>query len=278
MTQQPTSTFRDGVVDHVRGTPVRMWLSDGDPARPVLLALHGWSDGSVVYGPIASALSETCDVIATDAPGHGQSTWTLPRRYSFDELVEPVLHVVDELPRLLGGGRRLVVMGHSMGALTAAGVAARRPQLAHLVLEEPPGRPTLPGVLRRRRDARWLRRLQDLDPADRAALTGHAEDWPADELRAWAQAKSDLDVAALGRQRGWGTPLHRLLGSVSCPTTLILGSGGETQTTARDEATLRAAATGPLRIERLAGGGHNPRRDAAAGFVAVLTTIMNRYA
>ena len=78
-------------------------------------------------------------MIAPDARGHGDSDWT--RAYSFDLMRDDVVGLMDGLG-ILGA----IVVGHSMGALTAYRLAATRPELIRLlVLEEmPPPDPAKP--------------------------------------------------------------------------------------------------------------------------------------
>ncbi len=78
-------------------------------------------------------------VIAPDARGHGGSEWT--RDYSFELMVDDVAGFCEQVG-ILGA----IVVGHSMGALTAYALAVRRPDLIRLlVLEEmPPPDPAKP--------------------------------------------------------------------------------------------------------------------------------------
>ncbi|MCB0936618.1 MAG: alpha/beta hydrolase [Mycobacterium sp.] len=64
-------------------------------------------------------------VIALDAPGHGQTAPPRLGEHSFDHHIDIAGRVLDEL-----GVRRAVMVGHSMGGRTAAGLAAREPDRA----------------------------------------------------------------------------------------------------------------------------------------------------
>ncbi len=64
-------------------------------------------------------------VIAMDAPGHGQTAPPRLGERSFDHHIDLASRVLDEL-----GVRRSVMVGHSMGGRTAAGLAAREPERA----------------------------------------------------------------------------------------------------------------------------------------------------
>ncbi|MBX7168024.1 MAG: alpha/beta hydrolase [Pirellulales bacterium] len=109
----------------------RLNLASGPKHGPPLLLLHGigrrWQD----FVPLLAGLLPRWQIHALDFRGHGHST----RATSY--LV--VDYVDDALAALRQGGYPAVVYGHSLGALVAMAVAARRPeQVAALVLEDPP--------------------------------------------------------------------------------------------------------------------------------------------
>jgi pimeloyl-ACP methyl ester carboxylesterase len=105
----------------------------GDAGVPMVL-LHGvtrnWSD----YQGLLPALAQSHRVIAVDHRGHGGSSHGHPD-YRVCDFVEDTVaflqaHVAEPA----------VLIGHSLGAMTAAMVAARVPDLVRsLVLEDPPG-------------------------------------------------------------------------------------------------------------------------------------------
>lgn len=266
----PVGHASDGRLVRVGRTAVRVWARPGPSSRPVLLALHGWSDAGLVYRTLARELEDVLDVVAPDAPAHGDTTVSLPPRFTFDDLLPSVLQVYDALDELVGPGRPKVVTGHSMGAMLAASLAARRPEVRHLFLEEPPGPSLMPAPMYRRHELAGLQRLQQLEHADRMLRTGHTEDWSEDDRDAWSITKGQADLTAMAGLAGWGQCLLASLGRVHAPTVLLLGSAGETQTGPRRLRKLRRAAAGPLDVVRLTGAGHNPRREALGQFADVI--------
>ena len=80
--------------------------------------------------------------MALDARGHGDSEWT--HDYSFELMRDDVARFMERLGILAA-----IVVGHSMGAITAYQLAASRPELIRLlVLEEmPPPDPANPPKL-----------------------------------------------------------------------------------------------------------------------------------
>jgi pimeloyl-ACP methyl ester carboxylesterase len=121
------------------GGPSLSYQEWGRPDGAVVLMLHGLTSTGATWRHVASALGEDFRVIAPDARGHGGSEWT--RDYSVDAMVEDVVGFCEQVG-ILGA----IVIGHSMGAVTAYALAARRPELIRLlVLEEmPPPDPAKP--------------------------------------------------------------------------------------------------------------------------------------
>jgi len=99
---------------------------------PTLLLLHGVTRCGEDWQPLISALANHWRVIAIDQRGHGESS--REASYLVADYVADAVHLVrDEL------ATPLVIFGHSLGAMVAAGVAAELPQLVRgIVLEDPP--------------------------------------------------------------------------------------------------------------------------------------------
>lgn len=121
------------------GGPTLSYREWGRADGSVVLLLHGLGDSSDTWRHVAPVLGERFRVIAPDARGHGDSEWTPD--YSLDALRDDVAGFMDELGILAA-----IVVGHSMGALTAYQLAATMPdRLRLLVLEEmPPPDPAKP--------------------------------------------------------------------------------------------------------------------------------------
>ncbi len=90
---------------------------------PSVLLLHGLAGHADEWAQTASWLTGRCRVIALDARGHGRSE-RLPADVSRNSVVADVAFLVERL-RL----QPVVVVGQSVGGLTALSLAARRPEL-----------------------------------------------------------------------------------------------------------------------------------------------------
>jgi pimeloyl-ACP methyl ester carboxylesterase len=105
---------------------------DGDPDGPPILVLHGITQSTATWGWLVPHLAADHRVVRLDFRGHGRSGRT-PGAYAFPGYVADAAAVCG---RVLG--RPAVIVGHSLGGATAAGLAQTRPELVRgLVLEDP---------------------------------------------------------------------------------------------------------------------------------------------
>jgi 2-succinyl-6-hydroxy-2,4-cyclohexadiene-1-carboxylate synthase len=86
------------------------------PDRPLVLLLHGFTQTHVSWAPTIAALGDGVEVIAPDAPGHGDAA----------DLRLDLRGAAARLVALLDG-RRAVVAGYSMGGRTALRLALDHP-------------------------------------------------------------------------------------------------------------------------------------------------------
>lgn len=101
-------------------------------ARPPVVLLHGLTASGACWTPLARSLESEFDVIMPDARGHSGSS--APRGgYRYDDHASDVAGLIRALALV-----RPVLLGHSMGGMTAALVASRgRGTLRGLVLVDP---------------------------------------------------------------------------------------------------------------------------------------------
>ena len=130
------------------GGPTLNYREWGRPDGAVVLLLHGLTSSGESWRNVAPTLGDHFRIIAPDARGHGGSEWT--RDYSFELMRDDVARFMEQVGILAA-----IVIGHSMGAVTAYDLAATRPELIRLlVLEEmpPPDPATPPKPIPRKRD------------------------------------------------------------------------------------------------------------------------------
>jgi pimeloyl-ACP methyl ester carboxylesterase len=106
---------------------------DGDPAAPPLLLLHGITSFGGTWEWIVPELAERFRVLRLDFRGHGASD-RAPDAYSSPGYVSDAIAACEQAI-----GRPCIVMGHSLGGVTAAIVMQQRPDLVRAaILEDPP--------------------------------------------------------------------------------------------------------------------------------------------
>lgn len=93
-----------------------------------MLLLHGLAGHAEEWAQTASWLTARSRVIAMDLRGHGRSG-RVPQDVSRDAHVADAAFVVEQL-----GLRPVVVVGQSLGGLTALSLAARRPDLTRALV------------------------------------------------------------------------------------------------------------------------------------------------
>jgi pimeloyl-ACP methyl ester carboxylesterase len=240
----------------------------GNGDRPPLVLLHGFSDAGLCWSRVARDLESAFDVVMPDARGHGASERA---GSSFD----PSLRAADAAGVIealgLGGA---IVGGHSMGAATAAEIATGRPELVgRLVLEDPPWRDATGAPDRGRWD--YLRRCQEMPPEDVPAYGRELHPtWDEAEIGPWAAAKLAFDLALLdARAMGSPRPWRSVAAGIRCPA-LLVTADVELGAIVTADAAAEAARRGGVRIEHIAGAGHNIRRERYDRYIEALRAFV----
>lgn len=87
--------------------------------KPPLVLLHGLTGSGACWTPLARALQSEYDVVMPDARGHGNSSTPL-NRCSYEDHAGDIVGLIQGL-----GLEAPVLLGHSMGGMTAAVVASQ---------------------------------------------------------------------------------------------------------------------------------------------------------
>jgi pimeloyl-ACP methyl ester carboxylesterase len=90
--------------------------------EPELVLIHGGAQNAHTWDTVALALD--VPLVAVDLPGHGHSDWRAAHDYWPPSMADDVAVAVEQL-----APRAKAVVGMSLGGLTAACLAARRPHL-----------------------------------------------------------------------------------------------------------------------------------------------------
>src|ERR1700687_472247 len=116
-------------IQTLRGARVRVLDAGPDDAEP-LVFLHGLS-GLLADTTLFELLAQRYHVFVPELPGYGESTG----EELLADMLDFALHGWDVVVSLGLGGRRPVLVGHSMGGMPAAEMACLAPDaIAKLVL------------------------------------------------------------------------------------------------------------------------------------------------
>jgi pimeloyl-ACP methyl ester carboxylesterase len=236
---------------------------------PVVLA-HGLTDSGACWPRLFPVFAARYDVVAYDARGHGQSS-APDRGYTIDDRVADLVAVLEGL-----GLDRPALVGHSMGADTAARVAALHPGLTRgVVLEDPPWRDDdtrlgtrvqfFGDIMRHQKESS----LADLIAEGKAMMP----DWDDSEWAPWAEAKHQVSPDSLTMFDGLRQHWRESVASLRCPAVLLTGDASSALVTPAVAA--EAAGLCPsLTVRNIEGAGHNIRRERWEPYLQAVTGFL----
>jgi pimeloyl-ACP methyl ester carboxylesterase len=265
----------------------------GATDAPLVVFLHGVSGCGRTYDFLPSEITEGRRIARVDLRGHGHSQHT-PGTYDIDRYGEDVATIL----RLLDGPA--VLVGHSLGGVTAWWVAQRAPELvAAAFLEDPPlymgeraeheKNPAIP-VFRsvRQRAAAWQRDGATIDevaaalaPAPLGPERTMGDVMQPDALRARAEAYLLMDPGVLDQAADRSTLAPTDTRAPVTVPVLLLGADDAMGSAFPARHEERLAQTHPdVEIVRVSGAGHSIHQERAhrAEYVRHLAAFLDRYA
>jgi N-formylmaleamate deformylase len=237
-----------------------------------LVALHGLMGSGAVWTPFSRALGAGFDLIMPDARGHGRSS-VPPDGYSYDDHADDVCGLIQALEL-----RKPVLIGHSMGGMTAAVVASRLgSELSGVILVDP----TFISPERQRevyesdvfdQHRRFLRTARD-DLISEARARNASRTF---ELTALVtDARRATDMKALKVLAPPNPDFRELISSIDAPVLLVLGSRGiVSPETAQELRSLHP----DLSCELITDVGHAIPYDDPEGLAGVVRPFLERIA
>lgn len=222
---------------------------------PPLVGLHGLIGSGACLRPLARGLEKHFDVVLPDARGHGRSD-APEDGYFYDEHADDVIGLVRELRLEVP-----VLLGHSMGGLTAAVAAARLgTAIRALVLIDP----TFISLA-------WQREVHESDiVAEHTRALLFSRDTLLAEARSRHPQRSAEVLESLVEARQTTSPnafqiltppnpeWRALIGRIRVPTLLLLGSEGVVSV---ETANALQAINPLLRYRIIEGAGHGVPYD-----------------
>lgn len=264
------------------GGPLEVAERTGAADAPTVVLLHGIGGGAETFDEVAALAPPDWRLVSWSAPGYGGSaplagSWPTAQDYA------------DALARLLDalGIDRAMVLGHSLGALTAASFAARRPErVARLALASPAlGHGAPPGGPLSAAGQARIDDLEALGPeafaAARAPRLVHAPEAFPERVAVVRETMARVQLpgyAQAARMLASGRLLDDLA-RVSAPTDVI--AGVEDRVTPIDGARRAYAALPPSsrgRFVEAAAVGHALAQEAPALLVQTLVDAAARLA
>ena len=197
----------------------------GGSDKPQIILLHGVMDDGQGWIPVARDLQAHFDVIMTDARGHGSTGGSL-ETFSYRQLASDVAGLIGAL-----GLAKPYLFGHSMGAMTAAMVAANYPELVRaVVLEDPPFTDAAPRPAREEEEEpriltffKSIIALKDLPAEQRLAIARQYNPlWDEVELAPWIESKLTFNPEVF-QHLEYTVAWREVLPRITCPILLVTG-------------------------------------------------------
>ncbi len=198
------------------------YIRTGNDDKPTILLAHGLTESGLCWHQLASDLEENYDLVMYDAYGHGKSSRVDPEK-RFD-LVEDMHDLVESLKL-----KKPAVIGHSMGAATAAGFAAKYPEMVSaIVLEDPPWSDIKPTEKQFKTNMKeWKKKNLAAKEKTIKNLVKlkkkESPNWEEVILKEWAQSKHDTDPNFFDhypfRDHDW----RKTAREITIPTLIVTG-------------------------------------------------------
>ncbi len=241
----------------------RTW---GEEGSPLAILVHGVTASSRTWWRVGPWFaSRGWRTVAVDLRGHGESpraTETMRLEDLAGDLYETIFESA--------GGRVDVLLGHSLGALTALEIC-RRHAVDRLVLEEPPGsKSTDFNEIADGIEADAIRAKEAPEAFEQEQLAQNPS-WSEEDSVENAQSLRECDAGPVAEivRNGLHYDLEALAGSVEVPALIILGSEARGSALPEPERTSVANALSRGRTEAF-DAGHGVHRDNYEGYVRLL--------
>ncbi|MBI1282436.1 MAG: alpha/beta fold hydrolase [Anaerolineaceae bacterium] len=262
----------------VNGLRLHYTRTGGD--KPPLVLVHGFSDDGLCWNPVAEALESDYDIVMPDARGHGFSE-APERGYSPVEQAADLKGIIEALDL-----HKPLVLGHSMGAVTAMTLAGLYPDVPRaILLEDPPAwwyagglpKPTSPEQLAKMREEFALRKTQTRE-ALIAKQRSETPTWSDAELGPWADSKLRLNPNIvelfepyIPTSVDWAAVLPR----ITCPALLITADVDKWAIVSADGAAKLKAIIPQLEVVHIPDAGHCIHRDQMDVYMKAIRSFLS---
>jgi pimeloyl-ACP methyl ester carboxylesterase len=261
-------TWTDGQVT-ANGIAIHYRRTGGE--RPPVVLLHGLTDNGACWTDLARVLEADYDLIMPDARGHGRSA-VPDSGYSSEDRAADTLGLIDALAL-----NRPVLLGHSMGGLTAAVVAADAPgRIRGAILEDPAfispegwASPFLKGWR-----AQHALALAWSDAELIASGRADHPTWPEAVFPVWAQAKRETSLQAFDWFDNPPSNVPAIVTRIGVPTLLVTGEPALGAVVSAALAEELAARNPLLRVAHVPAAGHSIRYEQPERYTALVRAFL----
>jgi N-formylmaleamate deformylase len=256
---------------NIRGVKIHYYRCPGKKGPVVLL--HGATDNGLCWVPIAEWLvARQYGVIMPDAHGHGLSDRLTPD-FSFKDHADQFAGLIQKL-----GIEKPILIGHSMGGVSAVNLAVHYPDLpAAVVLEDPAWLPPdagleTPEIKKQRSEMMQSMATMRTKTPSEGLIEGHRINpkWSEGELIPWARAKTQFDPDLFKYLNLSNYGYAELVPKMDCPTLLMTADRGIVSVETAKQVQKIWHSVHPFRWVQIIDSGHNIRREQFSRFTEVL--------
>lgn len=259
------------------GTKLHYYRTGGN--KPPLLLVHGITDDGLCWTPLAQDLEADYDIIMLDLRGHGKSD-DPDDGYDFVTISDEVADLLNGL-----GIDNPIVMGHSLGAMTALSVGAYYPDLPRaIILEDPPPfwdkKPATPEMLDVQAGIRlWLKAAKRMTSDDLYEMGRQERNWSQAEIPPWVDSKHRFSPKLINVVADFETLADNFLehvSKISCPTLLFTADNALGAIIKPKDASELGQLIQNFEHVNIPDAGHNIRREQYQIYMQALNAFLEK--
>lgn len=255
---------------------IHYYRTGGD--KPPLVLAHGITDDGMCWSPIAEVLAYDFDVIMVDARGHGKSD-APDDGYTLQNLGVELADVVQALKL-----DKPLLLGHSMGAITALVAAGLYPSMPRaILLEDPP--PFWMSAVGTSRDESfkigfntWIKSIKRKTREDLLSECREQNPaWSEAEIEPWINSKHRVSpkvTALIDPPDMISIDLPNLFKRITCPTLFISAEAKRGAISSEKDIAELKTYIPHMQVAHIADAGHSIRREQFAGYLESIQSFM----